>query len=104
LANCRTEINPEITLEDVREMIIQHILTEDIFNNIFGDSGFLQNNNIARELEGVISMFMTRAVRQNYLGNIRSYYDTIRDAASGIADHHEKQKFLKTSTRILQSL
>lgn len=95
LANCRTEINPEITLEDVREMIIQHILTEDIFNNIFGDSGFLQNNNIARELEGVISMFMTRAVRQNYLGNIRSYYDTIRDAASGIADHHEKQKFLK---------
>lgn len=93
--NCRTEINPEITLEDVREMIIQHILTEDIFNNIFGDSGFLQNNNIARELETVISMFMTRAVRQNYLGNIRSYYDTIRDAASGIADHHEKQKFLK---------
>ncbi len=95
LMNCRTEINPEITLEDVREMIIQHILTEDIFNNIFGDSGFLQNNNIARELETVISMFMTRAVRQNYLGNIRSYYDTIRDAASGIADHHEKQKFLK---------
>lgn len=95
LMNCRTEINPEITLEDVREMIIQHILTEDIFNNIFGDSGFLQNNNIARELEVVISMFMTRAVRQNYLGNIRSYYDTIRDAASGIADHHEKQKFLK---------
>ncbi len=27
LANCQTEINPEITLEDVREMIIQHILT-----------------------------------------------------------------------------
>jgi predicted helicase len=96
LANCQTEINPEITLEDIREMIIQHILTEDIFNNIFGDSGFLQHNNIARELESVISRFMTRAVRQNYLGNIRSYYDTIRDAASGIADHHEKQKFLKT--------
>ena len=95
LMSCQTEINPEITLEDIREMIIQHILTEDIFNNIFGDSGFLQNNNIARELESVISMFMTRAVRQNYLGNIRSYYDTIRDAASGIADHHEKQKFLK---------
>lgn len=96
LLSCQTEINPEITLEDVREMIIQHILTEDIFNNIFADADFLRHNNIARELESVINTFMTRAVRQNYLNNIRSYYETIRDAASGIADHHEKQKFLKT--------
>lgn len=96
LANCQTEINPEITLEDVREMMIQHILTADIFTNVFANAEFLRHNNIAREVEAVIETFMTYGVRQNYLGNIRSYYDTIRDAAAGIADHHEKQKFLKT--------
>lgn len=96
LANCQTEINPEITLEDVREMMIQHILTADIFTNVFANAEFLRHNNIAREVEAVIETFMTYSVRQNYLGNIRSYYDTIRDAAAGIADHHEKQKFLKT--------
>ena len=32
---CHDSINPAITIEDVREMIIQHILTEDIFNTIF---------------------------------------------------------------------
>ena len=96
LANCRKEINPEITLEDVREMMIQHILTADIFTNVFANAEFHRHNNIARELENVIETFMTYSVRQNYLGNIRSYYDTIRDAAAGIADHHEKQKFLKT--------
>ncbi|HEX8635830.1 MAG TPA: type ISP restriction/modification enzyme [Pyrinomonadaceae bacterium] len=95
LANCQTEINPEITLEDVREMMIQHILTVDIFTNVFANAEFLRHNNIARELEAVIETFMTYGVRQNYLGSIRSYYDTIRDAAAGIADHHEKQKFLK---------
>ncbi|MEJ7575885.1 MAG: type ISP restriction/modification enzyme [Pyrinomonadaceae bacterium] len=95
LANCQTEINPEITLEDVREMMIQHILTADIFTNVFANADFHRHNNIARELENVIETFMTYPVRQNYLGSIRSYYDTIRDAASGIADHHEKQKFLK---------
>ncbi|HYX72432.1 MAG TPA: type ISP restriction/modification enzyme, partial [Nitrososphaera sp.] len=57
---------------------------------------FHDHNNIARELESVINTFMTRAVRQNYLGDIKHYYDTIRDAAAGIADHNEKQKFLKT--------
>ncbi len=95
LISCQTEINPEITLEDVREMMIQHILTADIFTNVFANAEFLRHNNIARELEHVIETFMSYSVRQNYLAEIRSYYDTIRDAASGIADHHEKQKFLK---------
>ena len=36
----RSEINPEITPEDIREMIIQHILTEDIFTNVFADAEF----------------------------------------------------------------
>jgi predicted helicase len=92
----RSEINPEITPEDIREMIIQHILTEDIFTNVFGDAEFHRSNNIARELEDVIHTFMTREVRKNYLRQIENFYKTIRDAASGITDNHEKQKFLKT--------
>lgn len=92
----RSEINPEITPEDIREMIIQHILTEDIFTNVFGDAEFHRSNNIARELEDVIHTFMTREVRRNYLRQIENFYKTIRDAASGITDNHEKQKFLKT--------
>ncbi|HEX8396688.1 MAG TPA: type ISP restriction/modification enzyme [Pyrinomonadaceae bacterium] len=92
----RNEINPEITPEDIREMIIQHILTEDIFTNVFGDAEFHRSNNIARELEDVIHTFMTREVRRNYLRQIENFYKTIRDAASGITDNHEKQKFLKT--------
>ncbi|MCA1624625.1 MAG: N-6 DNA methylase [Acidobacteria bacterium] len=92
----RSEINPEITPEDVREMIIQHILTEDIFTNVFGDAEFHRSNNIARELEDVIHTFMTREVRKNYLRQIENFYKTIRDAASGINDNREKQKFLKT--------
>ena len=92
----RSEINPEITPEDIREMIIQHILTEDIFTNVFDDAEFHRSNNVARELEDVIHTFMTREVRKNYLRQIENFYKTIRDAASGITDNHEKQKFLKT--------
>ncbi|MEJ7862633.1 MAG: N-6 DNA methylase [Pyrinomonadaceae bacterium] len=92
----RSEINPEITPEDIREMIIQHVLTEDIFTNVFDDAEFHRSNNIARELEDVIHTFMTREVRKNYLSRIEYFYKTIRDAASGITDNHEKQKFLKT--------
>ncbi|MBK6346579.1 MAG: hypothetical protein IPF68_11725 [Bacteroidales bacterium] len=48
---CKAEINPDITLEDIREMMIQHILTSDIFNKIFDDPDFHHHNTIAAELE-----------------------------------------------------
>ena len=95
LALCQAEINPEIAAEDIREMMIQHILTEDIFNAVFDETGFHRENNVAKQLEAVIETFMTRSVRQNYLSHIKHYYQAIRDEASGIADHNEKQKFLK---------
>ena len=92
---CRDSINPVITREDVYEMIIQHILTEDIFNTIFDETQFHRENNIARELESVIATFFTGSLRRETLHGIKHYYDTINAAAAGIADHHEKQKFLK---------
>ena len=92
---CRNSINQVITREDVHEMIIQHILTEDIFNTIFDETQFHRENNIARELETVIATFFTGHLRRETLHGIKHYYDTINAAAAGIADHHEKQKFLK---------
>ena len=92
---CKAEINPEITEADVREMMIQHILTSDIFNKIFDDPEFHRHNNIAHELEKLIEILFTYSERKNLMGNIEHYYDAINAAASGIADHHEKQKFLK---------
>lgn len=92
---CKNSINKNITNEDVREMIIQHILTEDIFNSIFDENQFHRENNIAKELEKVINSFFTGVLRKTALGTIKHYYQTINAAAAGIVDHHEKQKFLK---------
>ena len=92
---CKAEINPEITLADVREMMIQHLLTSDIFNKIFDDPEFHRHNNIARELDTLVDALFTYTERKNLLGNIEHYYDTINAAAAGVTDHHEKQKFLK---------
>ncbi len=93
--HCKAEINPEISLADIREMIIQHIATSDIFNNIFNDPDFHRQNNIAQQIEALVGIIFTRAVRQNMLDSLQSYYGTIKEASASIADHHEKQKFLK---------
>jgi predicted helicase len=92
---CKESINPEVTLLDIREMMIQHILTEDIFLNIFNESQFHKENNIARELQQVINTFFTGSTKRNTLGTIERYYGVIRRTAANIYNHHEKQKFLK---------
>jgi predicted helicase len=96
LTLCRRSINPEITPEDISEMMIQHILTEDIFNTIFGETQFHEENNIAKELSLLIKTFFVGNVRRDTMERIKHYYDALKAAASRIADHHEKQKFLKT--------
>jgi predicted helicase len=92
---CHDSINPDVTKFDVREMIIQHILTEDIFNTIFDETQFHRENNIARELEAVINTFFTGPLKKTALAKLQSYSKAINAAAASIPDHHEKQKFLK---------
>ncbi len=92
---CKNIINPYITELDVREMIIQHVLTEDIFLTVFDESQFHRENNIARELQQTVNTFFTGDLRRNTLDSIKNYYAVIRHAAASIVNHHEKQKFLK---------
>jgi len=92
---CQQAINSLITLDDIQEMLIQHILSADIFNTIFDEPHFHQENNIARELNKVIDSFFVGSTRRTALNSIKHYYETINATAASIADHHEKQKFLK---------
>jgi predicted helicase len=95
LEMAKASINPDINADDIKEMMIQHILSADIFNTIFDEPHFHQENNIARELNKVIDTFFNGQIRRQTLGQIKHYYDTINARAATIADHHEKQKFLK---------
>lgn len=95
LAICQESINPDITPKDVREMIVQHILTADIFTTIFDDGDFHKANNIAKELENVLQTFFTRGTKKSFFKEIRGYYEAIRSTAAKIGDTKEKQTFLK---------
>lgn len=92
---CREAINPHVVMADVREMIIQHILTEDIFITVFNDPQFHRENNIARSLQKVVDTFFKGAVRKTIIQKIEPYILIIKAAAANISDHHEKQRFLK---------
>lgn len=95
LLHAQDAINPLLTDADVREMLIQHILTEEIFAKVFDDSDFHQHNNVARELYALEAEFFTGALKKNTLKGLEAYYAAIRAAAAQIGSHGEKQTFLK---------
>ena len=92
---CRQSISPEVSDADVREMLLQHILTKDIFLRVFSEDQFHRENNIARRLDVLERTFFTGDTRREAIDRLRAYYGAIGRAADEIADYAEKQSFLK---------
>jgi predicted helicase len=95
LKHAQETINPSVTAADVREMLIQHILTEEIFNQVFDNSDFHHNNNVAKELYALEGTFFTGGVKRESVERLKPYYAAIKRAATSVPSHQEKQKFLK---------
>ena len=92
---CNRTIGPAVSPADVREMLLQHILTKDIFQRVFSEDQFHRENNIARQLDGLERTFFTGDVRRQSIDRLRAYYEVIGRAADEIADYAEKEQFLK---------
>ena len=92
---CRRSISPDVSDADVREMLLQHILTEDIFLRVFSNVQFHRENNVARQLDALAQTFFTGPVRRAAIDRLRAYYAAIGRTADEIADYAEKQQFLK---------
>ena len=94
---CRGSLNPNISVEAVEEMIIQHILTERIFRKVFDAADFIARNVIAQEIEKVITALNSRVFsRDDFSKSLKHFYGALENAAEHFTDYSEKQTFLNT--------
>ncbi len=94
---CRSSINPNLSVQAVEEMLIQHLLTERIFRTVFSNPDFARRNVIAVEIEKVISALMSKSFnRDELLKSLDRFYVAIEKAAHTIDDFAQKQQFLNT--------
>ncbi len=95
LKHAQEAINPSLVPDDVREMLIQHILTGEVFGAVFPGTTYHEDNSVARELHKLEATFFTGNTKHQTLKGLAPYYAAIGKAARDIATHHEKQTFLK---------
>lgn len=96
LAQVKQTINPALERADVTEMLIQHILTADIFNRVFDMTDYHRQNNIGAQLQKLDEKLFEYGDRRSLLAALRPYYTGIEDTAHLIQSHSEKQNFLKS--------
>ena len=94
---CRQSINPNLSEAAVEEMLIQHLLTEQIFHTVFYNQDFTRRNVIANEIEKVIDALTSQSFsRHDFLGHLNPFYTAIERTAATIKDFSQKQGFLNT--------
>jgi predicted helicase len=95
LALCQRSIGKRVTARHVDEMLIQHILTDQIFRAIFPESNFHRENHLARAIGELENCFFLGETRRNLLKRLEPYFAAIRQAAANTITSAEKQDFLK---------
>ena len=95
LQHIQKAINPTLTLADVREMLIQHILTSEVFLAVFPGTTYHEENNVFRRLRTLEQTFFKGNTRYQTLRGLEPYYAAIRRTSSQISSNREKQNFLK---------
>lgn len=87
LESCRVAINDQISETDVRDMLIQHILTYRIFAMVYDDYDFHSTNIIAKSLESLRHLLAFEHTKINY--------GSMEIIAESLTTGEEKQEFLK---------
>ncbi len=96
LKQVKETINPALERADVTEMLIQHILTEEIFRLVFDAPDYHRENNVAQQLYALERQLFGARGKRQMLHGMQAYYTGIRDTAHLIQSHSEKQNFLKS--------
>ena len=92
---CIKALNPQISVDTIEEMLVQHLLTERLFRTIFENPDFTRRNVIAAEIEKVIDALTRRAFnRADFLKSLDRFYVPIETEGRSITEWNDKQEFL----------
>ena len=89
-------IDPTINSIEVREILVQHILTIDIFISVFNESKFIQYNPIAKCIEELSTSILNQGILKSIQSKFSTYTKHIQKTALNITDFNLKKQFLIT--------
>lgn len=95
LTSLRHNINDGIDKDKAIEMLAQHLITEPVFDALFGEYSFAKNNVVSKSMNDVVSAFNVFGFNKDQ-DELKPFYESIKLRASGIDNALGKQKLIVT--------
>jgi predicted helicase len=91
LKGIRESLNDSISIDDAIEMLAQHLITKPIFNALFADYGFTENNPVSKAMDKIISILDDHIETDSKLDR---FYESVEKKVSGIDNNASRQKLV----------
>ncbi len=90
----RKNLNPTITENEATEMLVQHMITRPVFDALFKDYQFVENNSVSRSMERMLNRLHADAFEKD-TEVLQKFYDSVRVNVEGIDNLQGKQTIIK---------
>ncbi len=93
LKGLHKNINPSISQNEAIEMLSQHIITKPVFDALFENYSFVQNNPMSQSMQKMLDLLEDQAFEKE-TEVLHKFYESVKRKASGIDNAEGKQRII----------
>jgi predicted helicase len=93
LEGLKKNINPSIAENEAIEMLGQHLITKPVFEALFENYSFVQNNPVSKALQGIIDVLERSAPEKDTL-TLSRFYESVKLRVKDITSLEARQKII----------
>lgn len=94
LKGLQRDLNPSVDVAQAIEMLAQHIITRPVFDALFADYQFVNNNAVSRSMQRMIDLLQEQAFEKD-TEILDKFYKSVRMNVGGIDNLEGKQTIIK---------
>lgn len=93
LKGLHKNINPSIAQTEAIEMLSQHIITKPVFDALFENYSFVQNNAVSQSMQKMLDLLEEQSLEKD-AETLDKFYQSVKMRASGIDNAEGKQRII----------
>ena len=90
----RKNINPNLTEDEAIEMLSQHIISQPVFEALFGDYEFAKKNPVSKSLQKMLDLLDDEAKTEEEHEKLQKFYNYVKTTVGDITDGAARQKLI----------
>ncbi|MFW7418829.1 DEAD/DEAH box helicase [Vagococcus fluvialis] len=96
LMSLQHNINESIDENQAIEMLAQHLITAPIFEALFGEYSFINNNPVSEAMDRIVEELSVFGGFNKEQDELKEFYDSVKLRAEGIDNAEAKQRIITT--------